>query len=172
MPGDGVRVVVVRRPRTSGYARKGYIVFTENSRGNEAGVAKFAAHEFAHLWFSNANSQTSDRWLDESTAEYVSLRYVQDAMGAEALERLIAPKREVARTAKPVVGDTRTDAELYDKGPLLLFELEQAIGREKMDRLLAIVAARKIGVTADFLTALSELTDPATAAEFERKLKS
>lgn len=156
MPGKPARLVIVPRPRVSGYARKGYIVVTEGAKSSEAGIAKFTAHEFAHLWFSNANATTEHRWLDESIAEYASLRYVEQALGRAAVEEMLAEKREAAAGAKAVQGLSRGDAELYGKGALLLVDLEQRLGRAKMDQLLAEVARRKIGTTPEFLALLQK----------------
>ena len=172
MPGKPARIAVVTRPRVSGYSRSGYLVLTEGPKASEAGAAKFTAHEFAHAWLSNANPTSEHRWLDESTAEYVSLRYVEEALGKGAAEELIAPKRKMAADADPVLGTRRTDAELYAKGPLLLFELEERIGRSKMDSLLAEVARNRIGTTEEFLALLRERGDDETANWFEDQLRT
>lgn len=172
MPGKPARIAVVTRPRVSGYSRTGYLVLTQGAKASEAGAAKFTAHEFAHAWLSNANPSSEHRWLDESTAEYVSLRYVEEVLGKEAAEELIAPKREMAADADPVLGTRRSDAELYAKGPLLLFELEERIGRSKMDSLLAEAARHRIGTTEGFLALLRERTDPTTASWFEDQLRT
>ncbi|HEX9933489.1 MAG TPA: hypothetical protein VGB08_11660 [Allosphingosinicella sp.] len=171
LPGSAPRLALVRRERKSGYQRIGYIVLAEGRGGSEAGAAKFTAHEFAHSWFRNANATTEHRWVDEATAEYVGLRYVRHALGEAALETLLAPKRERARTAGPVVAG-RTDAELYDKGALLLFELEDRIGRERMDRIVARIAAARIGLTEDYVRVVAEVAGPAEARWFDQRLRS
>jgi hypothetical protein len=169
---DRVALAIISRPRTSGYARKQFIVTTDQGEApNPAPRAKFIAHELAHLWLSNANATTTDRWLDESTAEYAGLRYVEDAFGKEERDRLLEPKRAEAAKAPPLLGGAPTGAGLYSKGPLLLFELETRIGREAMDRLIGEVARRRIGRTPDFLAALARLTTPADAGWFEAKLR-
>lgn len=81
LPRRPVRVVVVRRERRSGYSRPGYIVVTEHPAGDplqESAAAKFIAHELAHEWWScpPCDPRTEDRWLSESMAEYVALRYI------------------------------------------------------------------------------------------------
>jgi hypothetical protein len=172
MPGSPARIAVVQRERDSGYARTGFIVLTEGAEANPIGRAKFVAHEFAHSWFRNASSVGEHRWLDESFAEYVSLRYVEHALGSAARETLLAPKRAAAETARPVFGSDRSDRELYSKGPLLLIALEERIGRQRMDRLVALVAERHIGMTGDFLAALAVVADPSTVSWFDRQLKS
>lgn len=175
LPGGGgsTRIVVVRRPRQSGYARKDYIVLTENARpGGEAGTAKFIAHELAHAWWAPVDPDTEHRWLQESIAEYVALRYVEAALGRDHLEPILESKRKSAREATPILGrGPRTTAELYDKAPLLLFELESKIGREKLDRVLRELAKNPPSHTAQFLETLEEVAGEAAAREFESRMR-
>jgi hypothetical protein len=174
LPGRPVRVVVVRRPRESGYARRGYVVVSEARRaGGEAPTAKFIAHEFAHAWWAPVDPNTEDRWLQESIAEYVSLRYVESALGAAARDELLVRKREIAKTAKAILGQgSRTDAELYSKGPLLLMELEERIGRANLDRVLRELAANPPTVTAQFMEALAKVAGEDAARAFEARLRA
>jgi hypothetical protein len=174
MPGRPARVVMVRRERVSGYARPGYVVLTQTPRpGGERGLAKFIAHEFAHAWWSSGDSTGEDRWLSESTAEYIALRYVEDAFGLAARDEMLAEKRERAAAAGPVLGrGLRGDPVLYNKGPVLLFELEQKIGRPRMDRLMAGLAKAPPANTRAFLHALSSTAGQAAAEAFEAALRA
>ena len=169
--GDPLRLAIVERPRRSGYARRGYIVVVDQgTMPPVANAAKFIAHELGHLWFANADPTSADRWLDESTAEYVGLRYVEAVFGVEAREGLVEAKRTEAAAAPPLL-DGPTGAGLYAKGPLLLFELEARIGRARIDALLAEVARARIGRTADFLAALERQASAADARWFETRLR-
>ena len=173
MPGSPARVVMVRRPRVSGYARPGYVVVTEGRTGAEVGQAKFVAHEFAHAWWMGGNSTTEDRWLSESTSEYAALRYVETAFGAAARDEMLKSKRDAAAKAGPVLGaGRRTDAELYNKAPVLLFDLEQRIGRERLDQVMGELARNPPKVTADFLRVLSRVAGEEAARTFETALRA
>jgi hypothetical protein len=173
MPGRPARLVMVKRARESGYARPGYVVVTDTDRGAERGIAKFVAHEFAHAWWSSGNATTEDRWLSEGIAEYAALRYIEHAFGAAALEEMIAERRERAKTAKSVLGGgLRGNPELYNKAPVLLFELEGRIGRERMDRLLGRLARDPPDTTADFMRALSEAAGEAAQREFDAAMRA
>jgi hypothetical protein len=165
--------VIVRRPRESGYARPGYIVVTETGAAlDSAGLAKFMAHELAHSWFSKADPWGEDYWLTESPAEYLALRYVEASLGAEARERLVAPKRALAERAGPILGRGRPgENALYAKGPLLLMELELAITRDALDLVLRHAAAAETPTTAGFLATLEEVAGPEAVRAFERKLR-
>jgi aminopeptidase N len=173
LPARPVRVVVVRRERISGYARRGYIVVTESPRsGSESGTAKFIAHELAHAWWSPVDPNTEDRWLQESLAEFVALRYVESALGVAARDELLAKKRDAAAKAGPLLGaGVRGDDELYAKGPILLFALESRIGRDNLDRVLHDLAPHPPHVTADFMAVLTRLAGAAAASEFDTALR-
>jgi hypothetical protein len=171
MPGRPARVVVVNRERKSGYSRPGYIVVTESSHASEAASAKFMAHEFAHAWWHSGDPRTENRWLSESMAEYISLRYIESALGPANRDELLAPKREIAAKAGPMLGaGERTDAELYSKGPLLLFDLENRIGRARLDQLFASLAPHPPATTADFMSALAAVAGAEQAAAFNQEM--
>ncbi len=172
MPGRPVRMVVVRRQRKNGYNRLGYIVLAEGGTDPEAEVARWVAHEFAHAWWSPCDPGTEHRWLSESIAEYVALRYVEAALGPSALEEALAIRRDRARNAGPLLGaGVRDDAELYNKGPLLLFDLEKRIGRAHMDQLLAGLARHPPHVTAEFMSALVAVAGEEPARVFEHAMR-
>ena len=173
MPGRPARIVVVRRPRTSGYSRRGYIVLTESGAlAPEADAAEFIAHELAHAWWSSGDPTTEHRWLSESIAQYVALRYVEAEFGLNARNRILDRMRENARKAGPILGaGVRDDAELYNKGPLLLFGLEEGIGRARLDSLLADLAHHPPDVTAEFMRALASIAGEEQARAFEQAMR-
>ena len=172
-----VRMAVVWRDRSMAYARTGYTVFSEGGRSApdypESGAARHAAHEIAHVWWKLASPITDDFWLVESAAEYSAIRYVEATLGPEEAERMIAEKRTASADAGPVMGHGRPSrVQLYQKGPLLLLDLERRIGREAMDRLMARMAREPVHTTTVFLELLTEIAGPDAAAQFERALHS
>lgn len=172
IPGAPIRLVMVERERGSGYARPGYVVVTDSRGGEPEGLAKFVAHEFAHAWFSNANPTGAHRWLDESLAEYAGLRYVEEAFGRAARDAMLEARRPRAAAAGPVVGANRGDRELYDKGALLMFALEERIGRPAIERLIARTAREHVAETPVFLAMLSDIAGAEAAAWFDEQLRS
>ncbi len=111
-------------------------------------------------------------WLVESTAEYVALRYVEAAFGVETRDAMLEEKRLAAQDVPPILGGGRRgDAVLYAKGCLLLFELENRMGRERMDALMRDFARDRPAVTADFLVLLGRHADPETVAAFSDSLR-
>lgn len=172
MPNGAPKVVVVERPRNSGYARAGYVVVTSGSDAPEFRSAKFICHEFSHAWWSPANPATEDHWLTESLAEYTALRYVEQAFGKDKLDWFLDHKRQDAAQAPPVLGGgRRNDDVLYAKGPLLLFGLQERIGRAKMDAVMARLGRRPPRTTAAFLSVLGEVAGPDEARTFEADLR-
>jgi len=171
-PGRPVRVVLVDRERTSGYARRGYVVVTRGREGAEPGIAKFVAHEFAHAWSPRADPMSENHWLVESVTEYVALRYIEAELGIAARDDMLRTKALSAADAPPVLGGgRRRDAVLYDKGCLLLFDLERRIGRTRMDALLVRTTRRQAATTAAFLEMLKQTEGAETAAWFEDTLR-
>ena len=170
-----VRMAVVPRERSMAYARTAYTVFTEGT-GNqadlpEAGPARHAAHEVAHAWWMLASPLTDDFWLVESAAEYCAVRYIEHAFGQAEAERFLLEKRRASETAGPVMGHGRPNrVQLYQKGPLLLVDLERRIGRPAMDRLMAEMSREPVHTTPVFMRLLTNIAGEAAAREFERAL--
>ncbi len=177
--GKPVRIAVHERPG-SGYARRGFISSTDPKAEAsaapdfpEVNPAAFLAHEFAHAWWSAADPLTDNYWLVESLAEYSSLRYVETAFGRPALDKALERKRERAKGAGPLIGRGRPSRDtLYQKGCLLLFDLESRIGRETMDKVLARLGRTPPRTTADFLDALADLAGAEAAQDFEARLRA
>lgn len=180
LPGGGpVRIVVHERPG-SGYARRGFISSTDPKAEAakqpdfpEKNPAAFIAHEFAHAWWSAADPLTDNYWLVESLAEYSSLRYIEAAFSRADLDQALEKKRGQAKDAGPLLGKGRPSRNaLYAKGCLLLFDLEERIGRETMDKVLAKLGRNPPRTTAEFMAVLSEMAGPEAAAAFEARLRA
>jgi hypothetical protein len=62
--------------------------------------------------------------------------------------------------------------QLYQKGPLLLVELERRIGRPAMDRLMTRMAREPVHTTQIFMGLLTEIAGAEAAAAFDRALHS
>lgn len=180
-PGPPTRLVVVPRDG-AGYERRGFISTPDGSAELKAHPefaewqpARFIAHEFAHAWWWAADPFTENYWLAELMAEYSSMRYTQFAFGEDPYETFLKRKIEPAKTAGPIIGaggGRPSRAALYQKGPLLLVDLEKKIGRPAMDKLLGILGRNHPHTTADFLKALSDVAGPQAAHDFEQALKS
>lgn len=131
------------------------------------------AHEFAHGWWSNGDPLTENNWLNEFFAEYSSLRFTEATYGAAALKARLDPKVERAKTAGPVIGTGRPSSSAsYQKGPLLLFDLDHKIGRAEMDRFLGVIGRHPPHTTEELLKALSDVAGSQVAHDFEAALRA
>ena len=175
---DPIRVVQVSRERRLGYTRTAYTVVNDVGRATAAGdgglgTARHIAHEIAHAWWRSASPITDDFWLVESTAEYCANRYVEFAMGADKAAELREAMRDSAEKAGPVMGHGRPSrAQLYNRGPLLLFALEQRIGRAKMDALMVEISRKTPNTAVQFFAALRATAGDAQADWFQAALLS
>jgi hypothetical protein len=172
------RVVVLPRVGAA-YARRAYVSLPDGADElKKLGplpdwqLVATVSHEFAHAWWCHGDPLTEDHWLNESMAEYSSLRFTEELAGAEALKYRLDRKIAPSKTAGPILGKgSPSKAALYQKGPLLLFDLDHRIGRARMDRLLGIVGREEVSTTAQFMAALTKVAGPEAAREFDAELR-
>jgi len=176
-----VTVVVVPRSVGGGYVRDRFMVLSQDLLVDFADdekrvlMWKWLAHEFAHLWWSNAPAESWEDWLNESFAEYSALRAVARHHGEEVAEEFLAKKRSKIEGLGPIVGIDRSDDEahdvLYNKGCVLLWELHQDIGRDRFGNLLRRLVSKKVDRTEKFLCEIASVAGQAAARNFEQKLE-
>jgi len=179
-PAETGRVSLVVAPRTTGggYARKGFVVLSsftdEGYAESRAGNFRFVAHEFSHLWWRNAPADSWEDWLNESFAEYSALSAVRARFGQEEFEKRLADKAREMDKLPSIRGLDRGSETayraLYDKGCVLLFDLEKETGHEKFQTLLAGLVTEKVSSTDRFLQMLGDIAGAETAAWFNEKL--
>jgi hypothetical protein len=177
-PEDGgpIRMVVVPRGSSGGYARRNFVVMpTFRKLGDpppqfdQSSPARFVSHEFNHAWSKVPTASGENYWVAESVAEYMGLRYVEATFGADELKAMLERKRKTPDTGPMVMSSRRpAGAALYQKGPVLLFDLEQRIGRAKLDNIVGR-PDRPLS-TSEFLAALNREAGEAQAKQFERSL--
>jgi hypothetical protein len=173
------RVVVLPR-QGAAYARRAYISLPDGSdelkklgQVPDWKLVATVSHEFAHAWWWRADPLTEDHWLNESLAEYSSMRFTEATFGKAELKERLDGKVERAKTAGPILGHGRPSKNaLYQKGPLLLFGLDDKIGRAKVDELMGIVGRQKPKTTAEFLADLAKVAGPQAAKDFEAELRA
>lgn len=111
------------------------------------------AHELAHSWSGNTvtNASWSDVWLNEGFTTYLTYRIMEVQYGVERanMERLLGYQSLQRNLAELSTADQRLVPDLrgrdpddgfteipYEKGALLVTELEQAVGRPVFDEFL------------------------------------
>ncbi len=142
---DEITLIESLRSRGGGYSRPGLIVLgglnEENLLNRRENFIRYIAHESAHLWWRGAPTNSWEDWLNEGLAEYSALMFIREEFGIEAFDIRISGKMENSAGTSPVWGFEREDMStpekraetekiLYDKVPVILNELENAIGTE------------------------------------------
>ncbi|MFM7593496.1 MAG: M1 family aminopeptidase/hydrolase, partial [Isosphaeraceae bacterium] len=145
-------------------------------------LVSLVAHELAHSWSGNlvTNATWNDFWLNEGFTTYVEGRIMEELYGPErgdferrlGYEELLAGLKEVPEADQrlspdfdgrdPDDGVTRIP---YEKGRLLLYQLEKRLGRETFDTFLKgwfTDNSWKSVTTADFLAYFDARFQPAT----------
>src|SRR5262249_47605489 len=152
-------VSISDRPSGAGYSRPGYVVISRGSGRNLANDVwantGYVAHELSHAWWSNADFTGEDYWLVESNAENFAPRFIEATHGRAERDRMLAAKQARSARGGPILGHGHPSGDaVYAKGPILLFALEDRIGRAALERILRSLARRPSITTADFLAEL------------------
>jgi aminopeptidase N len=155
-------VKIVLAPRNGpGYARTNYIVITDVAKLPPDALSRFLCHELAHFWSSGAIASGPENWLNEAFAEFVALRYVRSVHGQEAFDRIMNQFRTISEKQPAVwtpTGTARPSGMVaYRKAPYLLHRLEERLGTEVMDRILARRMSERVTTTRTLLTLVAEV---------------
>lgn len=169
-----IDVAIAPRECGGGYARPGLIVLSELAEYPADRLLAYIAHEFAHLWWTGAEVSTWEDWLNESFAEFAAVQAVGRRLGeakrAATLERMRARLPGLPAIRGIDRQSEQAHGALYTKGAVLLADLEERIGVEKMTRLLRQRLLRRVNDTASFLLLLAEIAGSDTAALFDNWL--
>ena len=178
-PSGSLDLVFTPRASGGGYARAGLVVMPSDSApaadsGPQRGFVRFLAHELAHLWWQGADATSWEDWLNESFAETSALMVVRELFGEAAWSELLEGYREASAGLAPVRGIDRDDeaawAVLYRKGPVLLAELEAAVGRDAFLGFLRARLADGCATTEACLATLARSVSPEARARLEAAL--
>ena len=175
-----VKIIIAPRSEGGGYARTAFVVVAhiEAESYNEYKVRYLMniAHECAHLWWANAPVNSWEDWLNESFAEYSALMAVRELFGTESFQNIIAEKHKRSEGMPPIKGIKRDDEKaftvLYDKGCLVLYGLEQMVGKETFLKLLKQTTTQKVSSTEEFLQLVAREVDSEVAAQMDQMLTS
>jgi len=157
-----------------GYARKHYIALSSVEGLAPAQLGHFICHELAHFWSSRASSMSADNWLNEGIAEYVAGRFVASEFGAEAHAPLLARWAEAAGDPVAIWTPTATARPgprvSYRKAPHAMHLLEQRVGADTMDRILAAYMTQPIVSTPQLLAEIDRIAGAETGQWFRELL--
>jgi len=175
--GDGsLDVVLASRSSGGGYVRPGLAVLLDDG-GDLAGEkwTRYLGHEISHLWWHLAPATTWEDWLNESFAEESALLLIREELGEAPWRARLERYRTASSDLPPIEGVDRSDqaayAVLYRKGPVVLSDLEQRIGRQTFGRFLRTVVSRRAATTEAVLADLGEVASPEAASWLEEALR-
>jgi hypothetical protein len=138
------------RSREEGYSRNPFIMLSTGDNDDHEEIFRFIAHEIAHFWWGKGNTQTADNFMNESLAEYSYLMALRNIKGKDAFAKAIQNKRDALKNeTPPSIWNLENHLELnyllvYQKGPLLLYELEKKIGERKLIEIFSFLLENKI----------------------------
>lgn len=178
--GNEVKIIIAPRSEGGGYARTAFVVVThieaESYNKYKIRYLMNIAHECAHLWWTNAPFNSWEDWLNESFAEYSSLMAVRELFGMESFQNIIAEKHKRSEGMPPIKGIKRDDEKaftvLYDKGCLVLYGLEQMVGKETFLKLLKQTTVQKVSSTEEFLQLVTREVGSEVAVQLDQMLTS
>jgi hypothetical protein len=183
-PFEKLAIVLRQWPDFGGHSPASFIVLNEVPWLGESGFRLkgdspvdlsswdeyFLAHEIAHQWWGQGVSFASykDQWLSEGLAQYAAASYLRREYGPGAFASILkkfARWTEKKSRRGPIIMGSRLSfddfeayqAIVYDKAALVLFMLEDLIGREAFEAgLRAYFAGNKFRAarTAAFVKAM------------------
>jgi len=145
----------------------------------------FLPHEVAHCWWAGhvADRTNHDRWMLEMGAEYSAALFHEAAKGDAGYQQALKTWRNGrnAKNTKKTMplwvafahnggGDKRHNSTVYGRGPLLLHELRESLGYEKLVSVLRAILQEWGGdaiSTEDFQMVLEKATGMSFEQFFE-----
>jgi len=158
-----------------GYSRKNFVSM-RTKHFNFYTSTKGVAHEIAHFWWNCAVTTTWEDWLNEAFAEYSMLLFIRERMGPEEFKKQIEEYKSRIQNLPPIWGIERDSQEaytvLYEKGSIILYEMEEKIGKNLFLDFLKEVSETKIKTTEDLLNLVEEKLSVEIRSWLENKLKT
>ncbi len=154
-----LKFIIAPFEQGGGYSRKNFI----SMRAKKLNIYTLmgVGHEIAHFWWHNADTQSWEDWLNESFAEYSMLLYFRDRLGMDVFKEKLEEYKKDAEHTPPIRGIDRTASEayivLYEKGSLILCEMEQRNGSAKFYNFLRTVAQKHIRSTTELLDLVAKM---------------
>jgi hypothetical protein len=131
------------------------------------------SHEIAHFWWTGADF-IEEPWMNESFANYLMFM-VLERFDPENYRKVLESYRRRAEGVPPVAEATlfanNAFRSYYHKGSILLKELEDQIGKERMQGLLSTCIQENIHSTSGFIRVLRKEEGAEVADRFQESLK-
>ena len=170
---DYMKFLVVPR-RGGGISRKNFIAYATRRFNEHFKTA--IGHEMGHFWWNKAPTFSWEDWLNEGFAEFSMLWYIKCHFEKHVFDCYLEACRENARHACPIYEVDRDAPEAYDalynKGALLLYDLEQKVGVTYFFEFIQGVVEREITSTAILLDYAEEIFGKEIREWIENRIKS
>jgi hypothetical protein len=132
------------------------------------------AHEISHFWWNRGNDFTMEKWLDESFAEYSKLMYIRDIQSQDRFQEEINLLEKEVEDLPSILKSDRFGKNwsgiLYKKGPYLLYQLEELLGKERFIQLLSKLNEEDVSTTEGMLNELETISSSEVSDTFREKL--
>lgn len=132
------------------------------------------AHEISHFWWNRGDALTTEKWLSESFAQYSEMMFIRHDQGEAKFNKIIERLSERSKELPPLLGGDRFgkygDGLIYEKGPYILYQLENRIGDEKFVDFMVAVNRDQVSTTGHLLDVLEGQTSADVRKEFEELL--
>jgi len=169
-----LKFVIAPFDQGGGYSRKNFV--SMRTKKFDLYTSGGIGHEIAHFWWSNANTTTWEDWLNEAFAEYSMLIYFRERYGIDVFNKRIEEYKNRLINTPPIWGIDRNTPEaytvLYEKGALILYEMEQKLGHEKFFGFLKMVVNEKVKTTTEFLDLVEDKLSKEIRQWIENKIKT
>ncbi|MBT0810437.1 hypothetical protein KIH41_04000 [Litoribacter ruber] len=133
------------------------------------------AHEISHFWWNRGDALTTEKWLTESFAQYSEMMFIRYEQGEDKFNMIIEKLADRAEKLPPLLGGDRFgrygDALIYEKGPYILYQLENRLGYEKFVDFMVAVNREQVATTPHLLEVLENQTSAKIRKEFEELIK-
>lgn len=170
---DYMKFLVVPR-RGGGISRKNFIAYATRRFNEHFKTA--IGHEMGHFWWNKAPTLSWEDWLNEGFAEFSMLWYIKCHFDKHVFDCYLEACRENARHACPIYEVDRDAPEAYDalynKGALLLYDLEQKVGETYFFEFIQGVVEREITSTAILLDYAKEVFGKEIREWIENRIQS
>lgn len=157
-------IAILDRKDGGGYNRPGFIVLDREGIHFETEEAiekmynfyySYLAHEAGHLWWHKADVLTWEDWLNESFAEFSSYLAIEEGYSKSISEGKLFKYREAKAKMPAILGLDRESeqafATLYMKGPALLHDWMELVGRDAFLAFLKEVHLQQVKTTESFI---------------------
>ena len=152
------------REKGGAYARKGGMYLTDLNKtayfDRRKRYMRYLSHEISHLWWYRANTNSWEDWLNEGFAEYSALMIIRDQYGQDYFQSWIDHKKKQMKATEPIWHCDRNSKNaytiLYSKAPVLIYQLEQKIGKKAFNKLIQTMQKKEVATTRQFLILLED----------------